>query len=130
MQFTVGEYINVDDYSLERDSSQSHLVLCRETVEPDKEWLGQSGDDMSVAKKPFLDLCDRVVLEASYFAIFKKHLDIKGLTRCPNSRAGDGVAFAGWSPDGRGFGVGACIRDDRGPGCGGREAIVLPLKTS
>lgn len=129
-QFQVCEYIDVDQYSLERDPGQSHLVLCRETVEPDKEWLGKSGDDMSATAKSFLDICDRSVLEATYFLMTGKHLDIKGYTRCPRSRCGGRVAGAGWGPCDREFGVGAGHHGGRRPASGGREAIGLSLKTS
>jgi len=129
-QFKVVEYINLNDYSLERQTDQPHLVLCRDTVEPDKEWLNQSGDDMSATTTPFLDICERIILEATYFYIFKKHLDIKGLTRCPRSRHGGTVANAYWDPDYRRFKVNANYRGNRCPADGGREAIPLTLKTS
>jgi len=128
-QFKVEEHINVADYSLERDSNESHLVLCRETVEPDAEWHGKSANDMQATTTPFLDLCDRAVLEAIYYFVHKKHLDIKGVTRCPRSRCGDGAAYAGWNPRYRGFDVDAGAGDLPYPDFGGREAMVLPRKS-
>ncbi len=131
-QFTVQEYIDVSKYSLERQPDQSHLVLCRETIEPDEEWLNHSSDDMSTTSTPFLDICDRIVLEATYFLVFKKHLDIKGFTRCPRSRSGRRVADAAWRPNDSKFRVFDSLPDNRNPDNGGREAIVLErtLKSS
>ncbi len=99
-QFTTSVYIDLDAYTLDRTPDQSSLVLCRKTVEPDKQWLNNSG----------------------------KHLDIKGLTRCPGSRRGDNVASAYWR-SGK-FEVNSNARSRRYSDCGGREAVVLPLKPS
>ncbi len=127
-QFTTNVYIDVDKYTLDRTPDQATLVLCRETVEPDKQWLNKSGDDLTDTGKLFLDLRERIVLEAVYFFTTKKHLDIDGLTRCPGSRYGAFVAYASWDSDG--FSVGSDDRRRRCPGNGGREVVVLSLKTS
>ncbi len=129
-QFKVVECIKVDEYPLERKSDASHLVLCRETIEPDAEWLGQSGDDMANISTSFLDLCDRVILEAIYFSIKKKHLDIKGDTRCPRSRWRGSLASVRSCPSPRGLLVRADHQDFRIPNHGGRQAFVLPRMAS
>lgn len=104
------------------------LLVVRDTIEPDKVWLNHSADMLRESGKLFLDLRQRVLLEAFRFDCSGKHLDVKGWTRCPESRLSDGrSAYVRWDPDGEWLVVRAYYSVDRYPCAGGREAVSIPL---
>jgi|GEM_PF-3086946 len=125
-QFTVYESIPVEKYSLERQPNKARFILARPTIEPDREWLNTTADEMQAAPVPFLDCRERYILEAFHYWLTKNHLDINGWTRCPRSRTPRGeVANARWFEADEEFYAGWDDGDDRDPSAGGREAVIL-----
>jgi hypothetical protein len=126
-QFRVWEGIQIEDFpSTEKRPDGDYLILVRDNVEPDREWLDKTSDEMANTETPFLSIEERSLFEAYYFFKEKKHLDIKGWTRCPRSRnSAGGVADARWISGGGGFRVGCRDPDSRGPDAGGRAAVIL-----
>lgn len=122
--FTVWEEIPVEGYaSTETRPSTPHLILCRASIEPDKEWR-ISADRMRATPTTFMDHTERYLFEAFHWWLYKKGLDINTWTRCPRSRTRhDNVACA----DRLGSRFGA--RRDNGdaglPNGGGREVVIL-----
>lgn len=123
-QFTVFESWAVQKYSLERQPNKARLILCRPNIEPDDEWR-VSSNTMAATTLPFLDCRECYILEGFYYNLTKKHLNIRGWTRCPRSRSRRSVASVYWDEASAGF----CARGG-GPGsgspyAGGREAVIL-----
>lgn len=126
--FVVKRWCDPMSFSGSAGLEKPQLLVVRDTIEPDKAWRNYSADMLRESGKLFLDLRQRVLHEAVYFDLFSKHLDVKGWTRCPESRLSDGSsADVYWGPDGGWLGVDADYPDSRDPSAGGREEVSIPL---
>lgn len=124
-QFTVYESNPVQSYSLERQPDKARLILSCSNIESDTEWR-VSSNTMAATTLPFLDCRECYILEGFYYNLTKKHLNIKGWTRCPRSRSpARNVAHVRWDEASGGFCAGCGYPDGDNPDGGGREAFIL-----
>lgn len=124
-QFTVFESHPAQSYRLERQPNKARLILCRLGIEPDTEWR-ISSDTLAVTPFPFLDCRECYILEGFYYNLTKKHLNIKGYTRCPRSRNPKrDVAGVHWDASRCEFCACCFGPGDGSPSGGGREVVIL-----
>ena len=124
-QFTVSESVSVQSYSLERQPDKARLILCRPNIEPDNDWR-VSANKMVATATPFLDCRECYILEGFYYSLTKKHLNIRGWTRCPRSRASKRkVADVSWYETSEKFCANYDGPDNDDPHGGGRETVIL-----
>lgn len=123
-QFTVRETNPVQSYSLERQPDKARLILCRPNIESDTEWR-VSSNAMVATALPFLDCRECYILEGFYYNLTKKHLNIRGWTRCPRSRSWRLVVGVYWGEAGAEFYADGGSPDGDSPSGGGREAVFL-----
>lgn len=137
-QFKVWEGIDIRTCGDAKGCDKPRLLIVRPTVEPDVEHLNKSANDLVTTGKSFLDIGARSVLEAQYFFMTSEshldaigsHLDVRGWTRCPNSRLSNGnVADACWYAGNAEFRLDWRNPDSQDSDAGGREVVYVPLKT-
>lgn len=67
---------------------QSYLAWVRNSDEADEEFRNKSAEDLRGVAT--MTATERLLFELEFFLKTGKHLDIKGMTLCPNSRTPDG----------------------------------------
>jgi hypothetical protein len=118
--------VALGDYSNSGEPKKAHVILARDTIEPDEDYLGKSADD---ADQITVEKGTQFLLRRHWIILFaflwwstegKQKLDVKGWTRFPKNRLSDGrAANASGDPDADG------VRLSYGDG-GGRYGTAGP----
>jgi len=69
-----------------RTSSSHYVIWVKDSIEPDKEFLGKSTEQADPDVKIGVTLLEGMIFELKYYSETGKHLNIKGITYCSGSR--------------------------------------------
>jgi hypothetical protein len=107
-----------------RDTKNAYAIWVRDSVEPDKRYLGKSTNQVDPDMTIGVTLLERMLHEVIFFGETGNHLDIKGATFCSGSRYVDGLVPCVYWGDSE-VQVDRCSLDYSNSSYGVREAVSV-----